>query len=90
VNVEVLQSSSGRLPRRVKVGERVQFIESFVIDFVTRLTNTPQQSLSRCAEGSVLPTGVLFARVTLPPLQDPLQGVIHDPPAVVELRYEPI
>jgi hypothetical protein len=60
------------------------------VDLATRLTNTLQQPFSRGAEGPVSPTGVLFAGIALSPLQDPLQGIIHDPPVAVQLRYESI
>jgi hypothetical protein len=90
VNVEVLQSSSGRLPLKVKFGERMELGKGFVIDFGTRLTNTPQQSLSRPTEGAILPTGVLLSGIALPLLEDPLEGIIDDPPPLAELRYEAI
>ena len=37
-----------------------------------------------------MPAGVLFSGIALPPLQNPLQRVIDDPPARAELRYEAI
>ena len=72
------------------VGERLQVGESILIDLAAKLANTSQQYFSCGAKGSILPTGVLFAWVALSPLQDPLQRIIDDPPALVELRYEPI
>ena len=64
--------------------------EGFVVDFAAIFANTSQQALSRCAEGSILPARIFFAGIALPPLQDPLQRIVHDPPVRVELRYEPI
>jgi hypothetical protein len=73
----------------MELGERSQLSQSILVN-LARLTNTSQQRFSRCTEGSVLPAGVLFARMALPPLQDPLQWIIHDPPVTVQLRCEPI
>jgi len=74
----------------MEVGEGTKLGEGYVIDLAARFANTPQQSLSRRAEGSVLPAGVLFAGFALPPLQYPLQRIIHDPPVRVELRHDAI
>ena len=49
-----------------------------------------QQGLSRPAEGAAPPTGVLFARVSLLPLQNPLERIINDAPGLVKLGYEAI
>jgi hypothetical protein len=72
------------------VGERQEIGECILIDLAAILTNAAQQYFSRGAKGSVSPTGVLFAGIALPPLQNPLQGVIDHPPVVVQLRYEAI
>ena len=90
MNVEVLHGSSRLIPVRMKFGKHLQLGQSIVVDLAAVLTNTPQQSLTRCAERSVLPPRVLFAGVAFSSLQDPLQRAIHDPPTLVELGYEPI
>jgi hypothetical protein len=72
------------------VGERLEIDECILIDLAAILTNGAQQYFSRGAEGSVSPTGVLFAGFALPSLQDPLQRVIHHPPIIIQLRYEAI
>jgi hypothetical protein len=54
------------------------------------LSDAARQSFARSAERATLPAGVLFARTSLPSLQYPLQRIIHYPPALVKLRYEPI
>jgi hypothetical protein len=83
VNVEVLQSSSGRLPFEVKFGKRMELGEGFVIHWAAKFANTSKEPLSRCAERSVLPARVLFSRVALPTLKHPLEGIIDDPPVRV-------
>jgi hypothetical protein len=90
VNVEVLQCSSGQLSLRMEFGECVELGESFVVDLAAILTNAAQQSLSRSTKGSVLPSGVSFSGAAFLTLENPLQGVIDDPPTLVELGYEPI
>ena len=72
------------------VGERLEVSESILIDLAAILANAAEQPFACGAKGSILPTGVLIARVALPPLQDPLQRVIDDPPVLVELRCEAI
>ena len=72
------------------VGELLEIGECILIDLSAILTNAVQQCFSRGAERSILPTGVLFAGIALPPLQDPLERIIDDPPVRVELRYEPV
>jgi hypothetical protein len=64
----------------MKFGERSQSNEGFVVDSAASFANTPEQALTRCAEGSISPAGVFFAGVALLLLQDPLQRIIHDPP----------
>jgi hypothetical protein len=90
VNVEVLQSSLRQLPLRVEFGECEKPGERFVVDLAAIITNTSQQPFSRRAEGSVLPAGILFSGIALPPLKYPLKRVINDPPVDVELCYEAI
>ena len=74
----------------MEFGERAKLGQGFIIDLATIFPNTADQHLSRRAEGSILPAGVLFAGFALPPLQDPLQRIIRDPPVRVELGYEAI
>jgi hypothetical protein len=85
VNVEVLQRSPGRLPLNVKFGERIELGESSVIHWAAKFANTSKEPFSRSAERPVLPPRVLFSRVALPALKDPLEGIIDDPPVGVEL-----
>jgi hypothetical protein len=54
------------------------------------LSYAAQQHFPRGAEGTALPAGVLIARIALPPLQHPLQRIVHDPPNLIELGYEAI
>ena len=54
------------------------------------LTHAAEQYITRGAEGSGGPPGVLAARFALPPLKNPLQWIIHYPPGGVELGYEAI
>jgi hypothetical protein len=54
------------------------------------LANAAQQSVSHLAKGSATPTGIFLTRISLLPLQYPLQRISHDPPPLVELGYEAI
>ena len=60
------------------------------IDLAAILAHAQQQGLSRSAEGAAPPAGVLIARIAFPPLQHPLQRIVHDPPGLIELGYEVI
>ena len=70
--------------------ESLNFGECLDVDLATVFADAAQQRLSRSAEGAAPPTGVLFARVSLLLLQDPLERIIYDPPGLVELGYEAI
>jgi hypothetical protein len=72
------------------VGKLLESSECILVDIAAILTSAAEQCVSCCTEGSILPTRVLFARIALPALQHPLEGIIDDPPIRVELRYEPI
>jgi hypothetical protein len=54
------------------------------------LADAAKQCVLGSAVGASTPARVLLAGIALPPLQNPLQRVIDDPPARVELRYEAI
>ena len=70
--------------------KRLQISECLLVDVAAVLTNAAQQCFSRGAERPVLPTGVLFAGIAPPALQDPLQRVIYGPPVLIELGYDVI
>lgn len=69
------------------VRQRPEFGEHIGIDLAAPFAHASEQPLSRSAEGSVLPTGVLLSWTALPPLQDPLQRIIYDPPPLAQLGY---
>jgi hypothetical protein len=74
----------------VPFGKRFNVYESLIVHLATIFADTPQQGLSCPTEGATLPTGVPISAISLLPLQDPLQRIIDDPPARVELGYEAI
>jgi len=72
----------------VVVRESLEFGATIGTDLDAAFTNAAHQSLSRSAEGSASPTGVLLPWIALPLLQDPLQWIVYDPPVEAELGYE--
>jgi hypothetical protein len=54
------------------------------------LAHAAEQSFACCAEGSISPASVFRPGIALLTLQSPLQRIIHDSPARVELSYEAI
>ena len=71
------------IPINVPVREGVNGGESFEIYLATVFLDAPQQDSSRPAKGPGPPAGVLATGIALPPLQDPLQRIIDDPPGRV-------
>jgi len=71
-------------------GQSPKLGESIRVDFGDTLANAAQESFSRGAERTVSPARILLPGTALLSLQYPLQRVVNDPPALIELRYEPI
>jgi hypothetical protein len=71
----------------VIVRQRPNFGESTDLDLAAT-KSAAEQSFSRSAEGIICPARVLFPGVALLALKNPLKGIIHDPPVLVEPRYE--
>jgi hypothetical protein len=78
------------VPVGVPVRERLKLGEGVGVDLAAIFADAPEQRLSRSAEGATPPAGVLLAGIALPPLQNPLQRIIHDPPVRIELGYKAI
>jgi len=72
----------------VMFGKYGEHRERSGIYFTTVFTDAAQQCYARWAVGAVFPAGVLTARIALPALQVPLQWIVDDPLAPVELGYE--
>ncbi len=71
----------------VMFGKGDQRRERSGVYFATAFAGGAQQRCTSRAEGAVLPAGFLSARLPLLVLQDPLQRIVDDPPARVELGY---
>ena len=56
----------------------------------SKLADAAHQRFSRSAKRTIVPPRIPAARIALLVLQNPLEGVIYDPPAVVKLSYKPI
>jgi hypothetical protein len=74
----------------VPVRKRLKFGKRLPVDLAAMLMHTAEQCASRPAEGAVSPASALVAGVAFPPLQNPLQRIIDDPPSLVELGYKGI
>jgi len=82
MNVQVLH--------QVVLGKGVQLRQDDMLYFAQVFRDTADEGSPRSAVGTVHPARVLAARIPFLALQDPLQRLIHDPPARVDLRYEAI
>jgi hypothetical protein len=70
------------------VGECLNFGQCLNVQLAAVFADAAQQRASGPTEGAASPTRILRAPISLPPLQNPLQRVIDDPPGHVELGYE--
>ena len=72
------------------LGEGGELCECSWLYVAAVLAHVAQQTVPSGAERSISPPRVPDPGVALLPLQPPLEGVSHDPPGRVELRYEAI